>query len=65
MRFVAVKTPAQQKVQAVHLVRGQLLKSRTALINQDCWPNAASSFRVGGLNFVVHCQRSRRMKATD
>jgi transposase len=34
MRFVAVKTAAQQDVQAVHRVRQQLVKSHTALMNQ-------------------------------
>lgn len=34
MRFVAVKSVAQQDVQAVHRVRQQLVKSRTALVNQ-------------------------------
>jgi len=34
MRFVAVKSAAQQDVQAVHRVRHQLVKMRTALVNQ-------------------------------
>jgi len=34
MRFVAVKSTAQQDVQAVHRVRQQLVKTRTALVNQ-------------------------------
>jgi transposase len=34
MRFVAVKSTAQQDVQAVHRVRQQLIKTRTALVNQ-------------------------------
>ncbi len=34
MRFVAVKTTAQQDVQAVHRVRQQLVKTRTGLANQ-------------------------------
>ena len=34
MRFVAVKSTAQQDVQAVHRVRQQLMKNRTALVNQ-------------------------------
>jgi len=34
MRFVAIKSAAQQDVQAVHRVRQQLVKTRTALINQ-------------------------------
>lgn len=34
MRFVPVKTAAQLEVQALHRVRQQLVKSRTALINQ-------------------------------
>jgi transposase len=34
MRFVAIKSAAQQDVQAVHRVRQQLLKTRTALVNQ-------------------------------
>jgi transposase len=34
MRFVAIKTPAQQDVQSLHRVRGLLIKSQTALINQ-------------------------------
>ena len=35
MRFVPVKTPAQQDIQALHRVREQLVKFRTALINQS------------------------------
>lgn len=34
MRFVAVKSVAQQDMQAVHRVRQQLVKMRTALVNQ-------------------------------
>jgi transposase len=34
MRFVAVKSPAQQDVQALHRVRQQLVKEQTALSNQ-------------------------------
>jgi transposase len=34
MRFVPIKSEAQQEVQALHRVREQLLKSRTALVNQ-------------------------------
>ena len=34
MRFVAIKSAAQQDVQAVHRVRQQLVKSRTGLANQ-------------------------------
>jgi transposase len=34
MRFVAVKTVAQQGLQAVHRVRSELIKQRTAKVNQ-------------------------------
>jgi transposase len=34
MRFVPIKSKAQQDLQALHRVREQLLKSRTALVNQ-------------------------------
>jgi len=34
MRFVPIKSEAQQEVQALHRLREQLLKSRTALVNQ-------------------------------
>ena len=34
MRFVPIKSAAQQDLQALHRVREQLLKSRTALVNQ-------------------------------
>lgn len=34
MRFVPIKSAAQQEIQALHRVREQLLKSRTALVNQ-------------------------------
>jgi transposase len=34
MRFVAIKTPAQLEVQALHRVRALLIKSHTASINQ-------------------------------
>ena len=37
MRFVAVKSTAQQDVQAVHRVRQQLVKTRTGLVNQALW----------------------------
>ena len=34
MRFVAIKTVARQDLQAVHRIRGELVKSRTAKVNQ-------------------------------
>jgi len=34
MRFVAIKTIAQQDMQAVHRIRSELIKSRTAKVNQ-------------------------------
>lgn len=34
MRFVPVKTPEQQDLLALHRVRAQLVKTRTALANQ-------------------------------
>jgi transposase len=34
MRFVPIKSAAQQDIQALHRVREQLLKARTALVNQ-------------------------------
>ncbi len=34
MRFVAIKTVAQQDMQAVHRIRSELVKSRTAKVNQ-------------------------------
>src|SRR6266436_6051483 len=34
MRFVPIKSEQQQEIQALHRVRQQLLKSRTALVNQ-------------------------------
>jgi len=34
MRFAPIKSEAQHEVQALHRVREQLLKSRTALVNQ-------------------------------
>ena len=34
MRFVPIKSAAQQDIQALHRVREQLLQSRTALVNQ-------------------------------
>jgi transposase len=34
MRFVAVKSSAQQDIQAIHRVRQQLVKARTGLVNQ-------------------------------
>jgi len=34
MRFVAVKSSAQQDIQAIHRVRQQLVKTRTGLVNQ-------------------------------
>ena len=45
MRFVPIKSEAQHEVQALHRVREQLLKSRTALVNQvrACSRSTASS----------------------
>jgi transposase len=34
MRFVPIKSAAQQDLQTLHRVRGQLLKSHTTLVNQ-------------------------------
>ncbi|MDB6096426.1 MAG: transposase, partial [Francisellaceae bacterium] len=34
MRFVSIKTIKQQDMQALHRVRSQLIKNRTALANQ-------------------------------
>jgi transposase len=34
MRFVPIKSIAQQEIQALHRVREQMLKSRTAPVNQ-------------------------------
>jgi transposase len=34
MRFVAIKSVEQQDVQSVHRIRSQLIKQRTALVNQ-------------------------------
>ena len=34
MRFVSIKSVEQQDIQAIHRIREQLIKSRTALINQ-------------------------------
>jgi transposase len=34
MRFVAIKTVAQQDMQAVHRIRSELVKARTAKVNQ-------------------------------
>ena len=43
MRFVSVKTPGQQDIQALHRLRERRLQERTALCNQlwGCWPNTA------------------------
>lgn len=34
MRFVAIKSVEQQDIQSLHRIRGQLIKQRTALVNQ-------------------------------
>jgi transposase len=34
MRFVAIKTIAQQDVQAIHRIRSELVKQRPAKVNQ-------------------------------
>jgi transposase len=34
MRFVAIKTIAQQDIQAVHRIRSELVQHRTAKVNQ-------------------------------
>ncbi len=34
MRFVPIKTIAQQDIQALHRIRGELVKQRTAMANQ-------------------------------
>ena len=43
MRFVAIKTPEQQAVLALHRVRQGFIKARTAQANQirGYWPNSA------------------------
>jgi len=45
MRFVALKSIAQQDAQAIHRIRSELIKQRTALANQIRGPsgNTASS----------------------
>ncbi len=49
MRFVAVKTPEQQDIQALHRVRRGCIDARTALCNQmrgvgwGIWPGGAQS----------------------
>src|SRR5215831_13368856 len=58
MRFVAVKSVAQQDLQALHRVRERLMKARTALINEPrgllleygiIVPKGAATFRTHGL----------------
>lgn len=34
MRFVSVKTIVQQDLQAIHLIRSELVRQRTAKVNQ-------------------------------
>jgi len=52
MRFVPVKSAAQQDLQALHRVREQLLKSRTALVNQvsATYGSTGNGYGGGGLS---------------
>src|SRR5208282_3642627 len=65
MRFVPVKSAAQQDLQALHRVREQLLKSRTALVNQvrgvarRAWDNRAARDRTRASVAIGDSRRSR------
>jgi transposase len=56
MRFVAVKSVGQQDVQAVHRVRQQLVKSRTALVNQA--RGLPAEYGIVIAQGVVHLRRA-------
>lgn len=56
MRYVAVKTPAQQTGQALHRVRSRLIRARTALVNEI--RGLLSEFGiVGAVKGVSACRR--------
>lgn len=56
MRYVAVKTPAQQTGQALHRVRSRLVRARTALVNEI--RGLLSEFGIiGSVKGVAACRR--------
>jgi len=55
MRFVPVKNAAQQDVQAIHRIRFQLIKWRTALANE----NGIGVVAVIFLTFAIGCDQMR------
>src|SRR5580700_5914122 len=61
MRFVPIKSEAQHEVQALHRVGEQLLKSRTALVNQVAAPVRS---RTCSVHFTWKlCTESSRMES--
>jgi len=67
MRFVAVKSVAQQDLLGLHRVRAQLVKNRTALCNQLRGPYASAEWRCGPewLRLSAACRRRWRMRVAS
>jgi transposase len=63
MRLGAVKSVAQQDVQAVHRVRQQLVKARTSLVNQARGPLAEYGIVIaqGVATLGARCPRSLKI----
>ncbi len=54
MRFVAIKTLAQQDIQAIHRIRSELVRHRTAKVNQIRGLLAEYGLTVGRRVQVLH-----------
>ncbi len=66
MRFVPIKSEAQHEVQALHRVREQLLKSRTALVNQVRGPSGCASSTNGSVPTMTESSEClKRMSAVE
>ncbi len=67
MRFVTVKSVAQQDLLALHRVRAQLVKSRTALCNQlrGLLRERGVVVRVGVAGLKRTCRRRWRMRGAN
>jgi hypothetical protein len=60
MSFVAIKTPEQMDLLALHRVRSRLVSQRTGVTNQiwACCSSAASPCAKGSCHYVRRCQAS-------
>ena len=59
MRYVAIKSEAQQSMQAEHRVRARLIhdRKRSATKYAGCWVNLALDFPLGCPLSVKHCRK--------